>query len=123
MGRTIHLRIDYQPWCNQAVSTYPRLESNAALVGWVMTSEEQLSLWCSGSSLHNDEKDECCPDFSCCNKDADTPIEVRERFRKAFKEKDDKTIQGMLGMFLGTAIAAYTDKKVHIAGEDTGSLQ
>lgn len=31
-----------------------------------MTPDEQLDLWVAGSSVHNKERDECCPDFSCC---------------------------------------------------------
>lgn len=29
-----------------------------------MTPDEQLEQWCKGVSLHNHERDECCPDSS-----------------------------------------------------------
>jgi len=31
-----------------------------------MTPSDQLKHWLSGDSRHNTERDECCPDFSCC---------------------------------------------------------
>lgn len=31
-----------------------------------MTPNEQLALWVQGSSIHNLERNECTPDFSCC---------------------------------------------------------
>jgi len=76
---------------------------------------EQLEQWLKGNSVHNTKIDECCPDFSCCNRKMSTSIEVKERFVKAIKEKDDKTKTEMLGMFLGQAISTM-DKKVYIAG-------
>lgn len=78
-------------------------------------SEYQLEYWSKGVSVHNEVDDECCPDFSCCNKKMNTPKEVRERFVKAVNDKDDKTKMEMLGMFLGQAMATM-DKKVYIAG-------
>ena len=36
-----------------------------------MTDEEsvgyQVFMWVQGNSLHNPIRDECCPDFSCCD--------------------------------------------------------
>jgi len=32
-----------------------------------MKPNEQLAKWVNGESIHNKERDECCPDFSCCN--------------------------------------------------------
>ena len=28
-----------------------------------MTSDEQLKEWVKGNSIHNPDRDECCPDF------------------------------------------------------------
>jgi len=83
-----------------------------------MTIDEQLKLWVAGESVHNDARGECCPDFSCCNKDMRTPLDVRERFLKAHNDDDEKTIMSMLGMFLGEAMSKYCAKKVYIAGID-----
>lgn len=87
-----------------------------------MTSDEQLRLWVAGDSRHNVNRDECCPDFSCCNPDFLADLEVRERFAQAIREGDEKTKMSMIGMFLGNAMAAY-GKKVHIAGDEPGETQ
>ena len=78
-----------------------------------MTSDEQLELWVNGTSVHNQDKDECCPDFSCCNKRMNTPVEERILFRDRPELRDS-----MLMMFLGKALADYN---VHIAGSVKGS--
>lgn len=77
----------------------------------------QLVQWVDGNPVHNDERDECTPDFSCCrgiefmaDKDA------RERFLKADKEGDDKTKNAMLGMFLGAAFGG-SKVEIYIAGD------
>ena len=80
-----------------------------------MTSDEQLELWVRGSSVHNTEIDECCPDFSCCNKDMNTPLKVRERFYKAVNDKDENTKIEMLGIFLAKAMKTM-GKDVYVAG-------
>ncbi len=82
-----------------------------------MTPEEQLKLWVEGKSVHNTTRDECCPDFSCCNKDVNTPIGVRQRFMEAHQDGDQKVINTMLGMFLGKMFSK-SSKKVYIAGVD-----
>ena len=83
---------------------------------------DQLEQWVNGNSVHNTDIDECCPDFSCCNKKMNTPKETRERFAKAVKAKDDKTKTEMLGMFLGKAIETM-NKKVYVAGLETPTFE
>ena len=72
----------------------------------------QLKQWVAGNPVHNPIRDECCPDFSCCNGKI-APVEQRERFVKAVVEKDEKTQMEMLGMFLGNA---FSDEKIYVAG-------
>jgi len=88
-----------------------------------MTIAEQLELWVNGKSVHNDTRGECAPDFSCCNSKMKTPTEVRKRFAKAYREDDQKTMNQMLGMFLGEAISTHTPKKVHIVTGDEPTLE
>lgn len=76
-----------------------------------MTAEEQLEKWVKGESLHNDERDECCPDFSCCGSPI-SPKNVRKKFAKAWAKKDQETINSMLLMFLGNIVP----DNVHVAG-------
>lgn len=79
-----------------------------------MTPEEQILEWVCGKPIHNDERDECCPDFSCCQPELLVPFSVRRKFQEA----DEATRFGMLMQFLGAAFeAAAPDKKIHIAGE------
>ena len=68
-----------------------------------MTPEEQLDKWVNGEPLHNDERDECCPDFSCCTGIISDESE-RIRFSKAVYEGDDTVKMEMLMMFLGRAL-------------------
>lgn len=87
-----------------------------------MNKDNQLKQWVLGHSVHNDEIDECCPDFSCCNDTMNTPTETRERFAKAVKDEDEGTKNEMLGLFLGEAISKHVPnkkKKVYIAGLET----
>ena len=81
-----------------------------------MTPDEQLEQWVKGNSIHNDARDECCPDFSCCKPELLAPKEVRQKFQKA----DKQTRMGMLSHFLSACVAKATEEsgiKVHIAGD------
>ncbi len=79
-----------------------------------MTVDEQLALWVQGRSAHNDDRGECCPDFSCCNPESAASREERETYVRATGEIQ----MGMLGTFLGRAMANYKPKtKVHVAGD------
>lgn len=106
-------------------------------------SEQQVSLWVQGHSIHRlnafcwlvDDKDrvvdilsgmsgavegtdggECCPDFSCCSGHAGFPMEERKIFQRA----GESTRQAMM---MGALSQAFIDlgaeKKVHIAGSMT----
>ncbi|MFA7099980.1 MAG: hypothetical protein WC143_07865 [Eubacteriales bacterium] len=81
-----------------------------------MKPDEQLELWVQGKSVHNDERDECCPDFSCCGgKLADE--DTRKRFAKAFYEHDENTTMNMLMIFLGDMLKKIEGKKIYVAGD------
>jgi len=80
-----------------------------------MTSDKQLAEWLKGKPIHNDERDECCPDFSCCQ----PSLLVDQATREAFADADEELRMSMLGMFLGRAMAlAGAEKEVYIAGAD-----
>ena len=68
----------------------------------IITIENQLSEWVKGNPIHRVTEQlygECCPDFSCCTgKIADR--DIRERFSKAYKEKDEKLVYEILLIFL-----------------------
>lgn len=77
-----------------------------------MRVEEQLKLWREGDPQHNKDRDECCPDFSCCRPELLAPEEERIMFC------DRPELRGkMLGIFL---CRAFENKKVHIAGTTEG---
>jgi hypothetical protein len=81
-----------------------------------ITIEKQLEEWVKGNPIHNTDRDECCPDFSCCQEKIADKY-VRERFAKAFYENDEHTKMEMLGMFLGSIMGG---KDIYIAGLDQG---
>lgn len=67
-----------------------------------MTLDEQLALWVAGDARCPSDRDECCPDFGCCNPTLLSPPEVRQRF---FAAQHHERMQ-MLGNFL-TKFLAY----------------
>ena len=77
-----------------------------------MTYVEQLTLWVEGTSLHDHEHEQCCPDFSCCQPQLLASKEEREHFLVSEDIERDR----MLIMFLGRALPLMTSAKVHIAG-------
>jgi hypothetical protein len=79
-----------------------------------MTCDEQLNEWVNGNSIHNTERNECCPDFSCCQKHYKATDEERRLFRDRPELRDQ-----MLMNFLGAAIAGY-GKDIYIAGLTEG---
>ncbi len=85
-----------------------------------MKAQQQLELWVAGKSVHNDERGECCPDFSCCSPELLAPKETREAFQRASQNERME----ILMMFLGTMMNQEApDTKVHIAGDVPGTIQ
>lgn len=84
-----------------------------------MTCDEQLEEWVKGNNIHNSARDECCPDFSCCQDQFSATLEER----RAFKEHPEVR-ESMLMSFLGKLIATIRpDSKVHVVGEtDTDTV-
>lgn len=80
-----------------------------------MTYDEQLKLWVEGKSFHNRDRDECCPDFSCCKPELQAPREVREAFVAASPRQRDKFLMSFLAAAI--ELAGHADK-VYIAGRD-----
>lgn len=79
-----------------------------------MNSGEQLRLWVGGKSIHNKKRDECCPDFSCCQPHLLVPEHERKAFAEAHRKEDEKTKSSMLFEFLGRA---FSSPKVYVAGD------
>jgi len=80
-----------------------------------MTPDDQLVEWLKGNPIHNDERGECCPDFSCCQPE----LLADQKTRQAFTDADEELRMSMLGMFLGAAMTlAAAEKEVYIAGAD-----
>lgn len=89
--------------------------------GQIISIDEQLARWVVGEPVHNADRDECCPDFSCCQPELLAPRDLREKFANADREGDEKAKWAMLGMFLGAAMSkAAPGMNVHIAGEESG---
>lgn len=84
-----------------------------------MTTDEQIDEWVKGNPIHNTTRDECCPDFSCCDRKSMAPLHVRQRFAQAHREGDENTIFEMLNMFLSAGVQSW-DSDVYIAGINTG---
>lgn len=78
-----------------------------------MNAEKQLELWVEGKSVHDDEQDWCCPDFSCCQPDFLAPEHERRIFLEAYQRGNNIVMDSMLAEFLGRAISS---QKVYVAG-------
>lgn len=61
-----------------------------------MTCQEQLDLWVSGKSVHNPTRNECCPDFSCCQPRLQWPEAKRRQFAQAGRRERDRMLFGSL---------------------------
>ena len=79
----------------------------------------QLAMWVEGTSHHDCEHNECCPDFSCCRPELLAPREEREMFMAAFIAGHDRQVERMLAMFLGRSLAGC-GKKLFIATDEDG---
>ncbi len=66
-----------------------------------MTPDEQMKEWLAGKPIHNTERDECCPDFSCCRPELLWDPEVRQKF----VDGDDAVRSELSMMALANAIA------------------
>ena len=58
--------------------------------------EEQLAFWLLGKPLHNRIRDECCPDFSCCQPELLWPEDRRREFVYGSDEKRNQMCVGAL---------------------------
>lgn len=72
-----------------------------------MTHQEQLDQWVAGKSVHNPTRNECCPDFSCCQPHLKADAPTRRKFRDANQE----TRNHMLAEFLGALVADRAPRK------------
>jgi hypothetical protein len=64
-----------------------------------MTCQEQLDEWVKGNSIHDVERGECCPDFSCCRPE----LLASQVERLTFNEHPELRDR-MLMKFLGAAL-------------------
>ena len=78
-----------------------------------MTSNKQMRQWVEGKSIHNIERDECCPDFSCCNPELLANKEDRKLFYECSQIKRTDVTDKMLMDFLSKAFA---NKNIYVAG-------
>lgn len=83
-----------------------------------LTGDEQLKSWLEGKPVHNKDRDECCPDFSCCRPHLLAPEHIRRMYCNADKRGDHETVDKLLMEFLGRLLDdACPDKAVYIAGK------
>lgn len=82
-----------------------------------MSPLEQLELWVKGENIHNHERDECCPDFACCQPNNHFPSELRKKFLLTYKEGGSDAVMPYLMMSL-TGVTVETGVKVYTVGDD-----
>ena len=85
-----------------------------------LSIRQQLESWVNGESIHNDERNECCPDFSCCNKSIRTPEDIRVLFFNAYHKGNSRLVNRMLMQFLG---GGFSEENIYIAGLETSQRE
>ncbi len=78
---------------------------------------EQLEKWAAGENVHNHVRDECCPDFACCQPNNHFSPELRAKFLQTYREGGSEACYPMLMMVLQGAMAGV-GVKVYLAGEE-----
>lgn len=76
-----------------------------------MTEEEQLQQWLVAKPVHNEEKNLCCPDYSCCNPKLLAPIHEREKYVGAVQNKLDDVWKEMQKKFINRYFDAHPVKR------------
>ena len=83
----------------------------------MMTCEEQLKMWLEGEPVHNPDRDECCPDFSCCG----SPMaddETRRLFCEAARAGNERVVNAMLIGFLGSYLSGSVKAYIAVGGHE-----
>jgi hypothetical protein len=70
-----------------------------------MTPLDQLELWVQGQNVHNVERNECCPDFACCQPNNHFSIEARKKFLHLYKTEGLKACLPLMAMAMEGALA------------------
>jgi len=81
----------------------------------------QVGNWADGIPTHNPIRDECCPDFSCCDPALLMDESLRKRFLKSHVSEDYETRDKILGMALSAAFPTFdedVDVCVDVWGDD-----
>jgi hypothetical protein len=82
------------------------------------STDLQIEEWVEGRSAHNLDRDECCPDFSCCTPELQASEAERRTFARYWREGNSMAMNEMLMMFLGKLIhQSGLEEEVHIAGQ------
>jgi len=81
-----------------------------------VTQKKQLELWLKGTSRHDYESGQCCPDFSCCNPELLASETERKLFYDAYYRGDEEQKTMLLCGFLGALMAAL-GKNAYVAGD------
>lgn len=91
---------------------------------------KQLEEWVKGNNLHTDEiekyfgvefklpegmEKECCPDFSCCNKNVKTEERLKQVFFNACESNNENLCNEILLGFMSDTFNIDTSK-IHIVG-------
>jgi hypothetical protein len=80
-----------------------------------MTPLEQLEKWVNGENIHNPTRDECCPDFACCQPNNHFSKELRIKFLETYRQGGAEAVEPMLMMAL-SGVTASSGKEVYLAG-------
>lgn len=81
----------------------------------------QLDNWIEGRSYHNPIRDECCPDFSCCDPSIHTNQELKNKFKQSVVDNNELDQWNILSMFLCGIAIDFND--IVVIDHNHGNLQ
>lgn len=82
-----------------------------------MTPLEQIEKWAAGESIHNPDRNECCPDFSCCFPELKWTNSTREQYLHHARKNDRGRLRMLLVSSLKT-LASSIDREVKVINSD-----
>jgi len=75
--------------------------------------DEQLKRWLAGDPQHDEVRDECVPDYSCCHPELLVSIDARRAYWNAHSIEDHETLNHLIYAFLARKLSHHVRENTH----------